>query len=86
MDNIKVLNELYIYASSPRVFTFDELVAFADPSVNRDILQEAILKKSKFIVLQTRSSNEYHFILDSVLFQWFTRLNLRLANKKLYKL
>lgn len=86
MSIAKAVNELYVFASELRAFRFDELLDFIDTDINSKALRKALLTKSRFICLLADSPDEDRFLLDSTLFHWFSRLNLRLAQIKKFRL
>ncbi|MCK4430793.1 MAG: hypothetical protein KAW19_05770 [Candidatus Aminicenantes bacterium] len=86
MDIAKAVNELYFFASEPRTFIFDELLTLIDANIDSKTLRKALLSKSRFICLLADSPEEDRFLLDSTLFQWFVRLNLKLAKIKKFRL
>lgn len=86
MDIAKAINELYVFASEPRAFRFDELLTLIDANIASKTLRKALLTKSRFICLLADSPDEDRFLLDSTLFQWFIRLNLKLAHIKKFRL
>lgn len=86
MDITRAVNELYIFASEPRAFRFDELLSLVDANIDSKALRIALLSKSRFICLQAESQYEDQFMLDSALFQWLCRLNLKLAQIKRFRL
>lgn len=86
MDIAKAVNELYVFASEPRAFRFEELLTLIDADIDSTALRKALLTKSRFICLLADSPDEDRFLLDSTLFQWLIRLNLKLAQIKKFRL
>jgi len=86
MDIAKIVSELGVFARWPRAFTFAELLDFTDPGIDPELLQQALLGDSRFICLRSRSPDEDRFILDSTLFRWFSKLNIRLAQARQFSL
>jgi len=85
MDAKEVIDELYSYASKPRAFTAEDLLAFLENDIEPELLRQ-ILANSKFLKLCSPYPDEDRYILDSELFMWFSRLNLRLAKYKQFRL
>lgn len=86
MDIVNIINELYVFASTPRCFTFSELLDFADPSVDPVVLRPTLLDQSRFISSRSESPEEERFILDSALFTFFSQLNIRLSEIRQFRL
>jgi len=86
MDIARAIDELYLFASEPRAFGFDELSGLVDPVIEPKPLRKVLISKSRFIYIQGESINDHQFILDSSLFQWVIRLNFRLAQLKKFSL
>ena len=86
MNIAKAINELYVFASEPRAFRFEELLTLIDINIDSKALKKALLTKSRFICLPADIPDEDRFLLDSTLFQWLVCLNLRLAQIKKFRL
>ena len=82
-QNIYILN---IFAQYEHCFTFEDLLNYAQPDFNSELLKHAVLNDSRFILLNEVSSNKKHFIAKRKLFRWFCQLNLRLAHAKQVRL
>lgn len=79
MEIDEVVNELCVFASSYRSFTLTELTDFPVDSIDVQLLKSTLLSDSRFICLQSEPPDENRLVLDSTLFNWFIRLNMRLA-------
>lgn len=86
MDENKVINELYCFTVEPRAYTVDELLCLVDININSEALRKALLKNSRFICFRAKLPEEDQYILDSILFHWFVRLNFKLSQIKKYRL
>ena len=88
MDIAEIVKELKVFASWPRCFTFAELLDFMDsgPGVDHEAVRQALLGDSRFICLRSESPDENRFVMDSTLFQWFSNLNVRLAQVRQFRL
>ena len=86
MDINKTLEELYRDASVPKIFSMEELLIYTNSTNNLELLKTAIINKSRFVSLRLNQSDRNCFILDSMLFKWFVRLNIRLAQKRIFRL
>jgi len=81
-----IINEIFHSIPKYNAFSFEELIAFAQPNVDPQRLKRKILKDGRFIYIQSEAIEDEYFILDSALFRWFSLLNLRLAQNNIFRL
>lgn len=86
MEISEIVSELDVFASWPRSFTFGEILDLMNPSTDHETLRCVLLDDSRFIFLRSGRADEDRFILDSVLFRWFSHLNVRLAQARQFRL
>ena len=77
MGVLDLVSELSPLVHWPRAFREAELFDFPDSDVTLRSFHEALLADCRFIRMDWDS--ERYYILDSSLFHWFARLNVRLA-------
>lgn len=86
MDIAEVVRELRVFALWPRAFSLDELLDFVGPTSGHERLRSALHTDSRFVRLSSAPPDEDRFILDAILFRWFSSLNVRLARARQYRL
>jgi hypothetical protein len=86
METRDSIRELYCFAAVRKIFTFNELQDFADPSLDPQTLLKGLIRDRRFIKAADERSGENLFILDSIFFQWLVKLNIRLARIPKFRL
>lgn len=86
MDSPEILNELCYSISPDKAYSFSELLVFAQQGIDIKAFEEAIILDKRFICMHSDSKDEEYFLLDSGLFRWLSTLNIRLAQKNIFKL
>jgi hypothetical protein len=81
----EILDEFCAFASY-RAFHLGEVADFAGRGVDRDAVRASLLADSRFTCLGSESPGKDYFVLDSTLFLWFIRLNMRLTEIGLFRL
>ena len=86
MDGNQIIYILNIFAQHEHCFIFEDLLNYAKPDLDSELLKHALLNDSRFILLNKENSYKKYFIPKRRLFQWFCQLNLRLAKVKQFRL
>jgi hypothetical protein len=86
METQEAIYELHCFAAVGKIFPLRELQDFADPSLDLLALHESLISDRRFIRTSDDRSGEDLFILDSILFQWLIKLNMRLSRIAKFKL
>lgn len=77
-----IANILSEFALLPRAFTTQELLEFADPETDHEVLQRALLNDKRFVALGQEASDQYFFVPEITLFRRFIYLSFRLAQAR----
>ena len=86
MDENQIIYLLNIFAQHEHCFVFEDLLNYAKPDFDSELLKHALLNDSRFILLNKENSDKKYFVPKRRLFQWFCQLNLRLAHAKQVRL
>jgi len=86
MDDNQIIYILNIFTQYEHCFVFEDLLNYAKPNFDSELLKHALLNDSRFILLNKENSDKKYFIPKRRLFQWFCQLNLRLAQAKQFRL
>jgi len=86
MDDKQIIYLLNIFAQHEHCFIFEDLLNYAKPDFDSELLKHALLNDHRFILLNKENFNKKYFIPKRRLFQWFCQLNLRLAQAKQVRL
>jgi len=86
MDDNQITYVLNNFIQYEHCFTLEDLSNFAESDFDNELVRHALLTDSRFMQLEKGNSNKKHFISKKRLFQWFCKLNLRLAQTKQIRL
>jgi len=86
MDIVEVTNELRVFASWPRVFTWGELLDLVGPGVDEGLVRSALLRDPDWVHLHATPPDCDRFIFGPTLFRWFARFSIRLAEISVFRL
>jgi len=86
MDIVEVTNELRVFASWPRAFTWSELLDLVGRGVDERILRSAVIRNPSWVGLQATPPDHDRFIFGPTLFRWLARFNIRLAQIGVFRL
>jgi len=86
MDENEIIYILDIFSQCNHFFTLNDLLNFATPDLNIELLKQTILIDSRFILLNKSKYHKDYFIAKRRLFELFFHLNFRLAKANQFRL
>jgi len=86
MDKNHIIYILDTFSQYKHFFVFEDLLNFAAPDLDIELLAQELLADYRFILLDKNKYNKDYYIPKRRLFEWFFQLNFMLAKAKQFRL